>query len=777
MASISTTGLVSGIDINSLVTQVVAAAKGPVLTWQTRQAVYQQQIGALSDFSTRLGTLYAVSSSVNNPANFNVLTTDVTKTPSGNSLLTASADATAITGSYAVTVQQLAQADKRASAGFVDQNTTAVAAGNGTFKWRVGNSGTEYSATVNSTTTLQGLRDAINAAGGSVTATIINNGSSSNPYRLVLTSNATGADNTITVTQNDTTLDFTNKKVGSAYASTTNSFSGTVTSNAGNNYTGTTNKAFLVQAVSGGAPDTATYKYSVDGGITWLGYGGQAFNASALANTAGAGIVASSGLSAIDGAGTANEGVQIGFGATGTLAIGDKFSVDVYNPELQQAQNAVVKIDNTTYTSTSNTITNAIQGVTLNLTQADASNPVTLSVSADPGGLVDKIKNFVNAYNDVMTALNGQLSYDPKAQRPSLFADASLLSVQTLLRNVVTGTIPGLSGNIRNLSQIGITSDAHTGQLSVNSAKLASAISTDPNGIRRLFLGIGTPTNGAVAFTGLSAKTAPGTYGIAINVAPQKATIGGSTDATLQDLSSNGLTSDETLSFTYSNNNTASTPTISSFSATLTAGSRINDIVNALNSTFATQKAGLSASNDGGKLKITSSDYGKDIAFTVVSNQAGATQTGIGTTVRSAEGVDVAGTINGHSATGKGNVLTSSSGFAEDGLSVSTTATTPGLYGTISVSRGVGDRLNASLDAFTNATTGIFVSKTNQWQKSIDTIQDTISKINDRATQEGNRLRDQLVQLESTLGQLQSTGSFLSTQLAKLPSFAPIRQG
>src|SRR5581483_213145 len=740
----------------------VNAAKQPVLTWQSRDAVYQQQIATLSDFSSKVGTLFAVSSSVNNPANFNVLTTDVTKTPAGNSLLTASADATATAGSYAITVQQLAQADKLASAGFVDSNTTAVASGDGTFKWKVGNSGTEYSVTVNSTTTLQGLRDAINAAAGSATATIINNGSASNPYRLVLTGNVKGADNTITVTHNDTTLDFTNKRIGAAYASTINSFSGTVTSNAGPAYTGTTNKTYLVQAVSGGAPDTATYKYSVDGGITWLGYGGAAFNASALATTAGAGIVASSGLTAIDGAGTANEGVQIGFGATGTIAIGDKFYVDVYNPQLQQAQDAVIKIDNTTYTSTSNTIGNVIQGVTLNLTQADTSNPVTLRVSADSTSLVAKIKNFVNAYNDVMKALNDQLSYDPKAQKPALFADASLRSVQTLLRSVVTGTIPGLTGSTRNLAQIGVTSDAHTGQLAVDSSKLSAAISNDPNGIRRLFLGIGTPTSAAIGFVGLSAKTSPGTYGVAINVAPQKATVGGSADATLQDLSSDGLTSDETLSFTYSTDNTATTPSITSFSTTLTAGSRINDIVNALNSAFATNKVGLSASNDAGKLKITSADYGKDIAFTVISNLAGATQTGIGTTVRLASGVDVSGTINGHTATGKGNVLTSSSGFAEDGLSINTTAVTTGLFGTVSVSRGIGDRLNASLDAFTNSTTGIFVSKTNQWQKNIATIEDTISKINDRANQEGDRLRAQLVQLESTLAQLQSTSSYLS---------------
>src|SRR5207237_6988287 len=91
--------------------------------------------------------------------------------------------------------------------GFVDQNTTAVASGNGTFKFKVGNSGTQYSVAVSSSTTLQALRDAINSSGGSVTATIVNDGTGSNPYRLVLTAKDSGSANTITLTNNDTNLE------------------------------------------------------------------------------------------------------------------------------------------------------------------------------------------------------------------------------------------------------------------------------------------------------------------------------------------------------------------------------------------------------------------------------------------------------------------------------------------------------------------------------------------------------------------------------------------
>jgi flagellar hook-associated protein 2 len=771
---ISSSGLVSGINIDSIISQIQDAQRRPILTLQSRQATFQKQSAAVLSVSSKLSTLLAVATSVNNPANFNTRTAGVTKTAAGLSLVTATADGSATPGSYSLTVKQVAQAHKKASQGFVDLSTTAVASGDGTLKFKVGSSGTESSVTVSASTTLQGLRDAINAAGGSVTASIINDGTGSNPFRLVLTANASGSTNTITITNNDTTLDFTNKKVEAAFAATTNSFAGTVSSNAGNNYTGTTNKTFLVKIVSGGAAGAATYKYSTDGGITYLGANGAAYTGSNAITTQGA---LTNYIDSAVASNSTNEGVQLAFGS-GTLAADDTFTVDVFNPTLQSAQDAVVQIDNSTVTKASNTITDAIQGVTLTLVQADTSNAVTLSVSTDSDGLSEKIKNFAEAYNDVNAFLAEQFTFDPKIKKAgALLADSTVRALQVLLKNIVSGSVPGLTSGKTNLSQIGVTSDSKTGTLKVNASTLSAAISADPEGVKRLFLGIGTPTNSTIAFGSLTAKTAAGTYGVAISAAPQKATLGGASDAAFQDLSSTGLTSAEVLSFTFSGNYTATSPTTTSFAVTLTAGSKINDIVSALNSAFATQKAGLSASNDSGRVKLTSSDYGKDIRFTVVSDQAGTTQTGIGSVGLAAQGADIAGTINDHSATGKGNVLTSNSGFAEDGLSISTTATTTGLVGTIAVSRGVGDRLSATLDAYSNPTSGIFTAKATGLQGSITRISGDITKINDRIVKEGDRLRAQLVRLEGVLGQFQATSNFLNNVLSKLPNIGSSSRG
>ncbi|MDH4187950.1 MAG: hypothetical protein OEV08_13230, partial [Nitrospira sp.] len=248
--AISSTGLASGINFDQLIQQVQDSQRRPVTLLQARQATYQKEMSAVLSVSTKLSTLLAVASSINNPVNFNTNTITAGTTTAGAKLVSAAADSTAVTGSYEVSVKQLAKASKLAAAGFIDQNTTAVANADGTLKFKVGNSGTEYSVAVTSSTTLQGLRDAINGSGGNVTATILNDGTGSNPYRLVLTSNVGGVANSVNITNNDTALDFTNKKVEAAYAMSGNSFAGTVTSNAGNNYTGTTSKTFLIETVA-----------------------------------------------------------------------------------------------------------------------------------------------------------------------------------------------------------------------------------------------------------------------------------------------------------------------------------------------------------------------------------------------------------------------------------------------------------------------------------------------------------------------------------------------
>lgn len=872
---IASSGLISGINSDQLISQLMQLESAPIKIIQTKQKDYQLKIASFLDISSKLSSFKSALDALNSSSKFNVKNASVTKSPDGDDLLTVSASSSAGAGSHSIKVSQLASASTKASQGWADQNTTAISSSSGSFKFKVGAGGAETSISVSTTMTLQGLRDAINSiSSDGVTASIINDGTGSNPYRLVLTADNTGSSNTVYITSNVTDLDFTNKKIEDAYAVTTNTYSGNIVSNSGNNYTGTTNKTFLAEISTAGATGTAKYKYSTDGGITWASsgteystgytivadsndkivfndgvdhtitltaqatpYSGESLaleietrmeaasagadytvtynsttgkfsilNKDVITNPASITLKWSNGATTaegilgfantaditinkgetntsdtlsglyIDGAAVSNitnEGVKLLLTASGTFAVGDRFTVDVFNPEMQTAKDAVITLDNATITKSSNTITDALQGVTMNLLKTDTS-AVTLTVSSDTSTAKSSINSFVEAYNTIMKAINDQLTYNTSTKKKNpLLGDATLLEIRRKIANTVTGTVPGLSSSgYTNLSQIGITSDSTTGKLALDDTKLSAALSADPTAVSKLFIGTATATNAAVSYVSKTSKTKAGTYSISVSTAPEKANLGGTDDSAAINLSSNGLTAEETLTFMYAKDYTETTPDYTAFNVTLAAGSKINTIVNELNSSFATNEVGLSASNDNGKLEITSTDYGADIWFQATTNRAG---DGLATwqiwnsiATRYDAGVDIVGYINNHKAEGLGNILTATSGFDEDGLKISIDSNLTGGFGTIAISSGISDRLSSSMATYTDSTSGLIIKKTDSIQKTIDNLTAQQKRIEDRLTEKQKRLQGQFARLEVLLAKYNSTSQYLTGQLEGL---------
>jgi flagellar hook-associated protein 2 len=863
MAGISSTGLISGLNTDQLITQLMTIARQPEKILQQRQTDYKAKMAAVLDLQTKLASFKSSLDALNSPANFNTKSVSVSKTTGGNQLLTASASSSASLGTYTVEVDQLAKAGVVASQGWADRNTTAIAAGAGSFSYKVGSSGAVTTISVNQNMTLQGLRDAINRPGSGVNASIVKNGSGANPYRLALTATSAGSDNTVEITQNDTNLDFKNKQIGTAYAYTSNNYSGNVHANSGAYYTGADNKTFMAKVTSAGTTtgalgSRAKYAYSTDGGLTWsseitVGTGGAdttadividstnktlykdgapitlsegtytgsglatelqsklgggyavsydggtrkftitnstgsavTFNWSNTGSTA-AGVlgfdtvdatVAAAGTNAsnfdagmfIDGgklANSVNGRVKLDFGTTGTLVVGDRFSIDVFNPEMQRAQDAVIKVGNSTIVKNSNTITDAIEGVTLNLASADPSSPVSLTISGNTSDAKASIKEFVDAYNTMADFLNTQLSYDPSAKTANpLLGDSTLLEIRSKIARIVTGSIPGLgTSSYTNLSQVGITSNSKTGKVTLDESKVAAALAANPDSVAKLFIGTATATNQAVSFVSKTAKTQTGTYSVYINTAPQKATLLGG-----QTIDAAGISANETLTFRSSEDKTEGSPIYNSFSVSLSAGAGVNSIVNSLNSAFATHKAGLTASNEGGKIRITSTSYGADQYVRITSDKGNvAGQVGFNADGTSeSTGVDIVGTINGHAAKGVGNELTSNSGLAEDGLTITVDSTQIGGFGTVAISSGIADKLPASLATYTDASRGVLKSKEDSLQKSADAIDSQIQRMEDRFTKEEQNLKDRFTRLETLLQQYNATSQYLATQLGTL---------
>jgi len=429
ISGVSTSGLISGLDVSDLVSKMIEIERRPATLLELRQNDYQLEIAAVLSLSSKLSSYKSSLNNLNYQSTFNTKSASVTQSSSGEDLLSVSASNTAVAGNYSIKVNQLAASSKKASDGFVDENLTAVASVAGSFSFKVGLSGAVTTIGVNDSMTLEGLRDAINTADGGITASIINDGTGSNPYRLILNANDSGSSNTLYITENDTSLDFSSKQIESGYAYTDNSYSGTFAS--AGTYSGTTNKTFLVEVVSAGDSGTATYKYSVDGGITWLGYNGSAYDSTAGDDTDGGAITTGTAAQDIDGSGTNHEGVQASFTAGSTLAVGDRFSIDVFNPEMQEAKDAVIQIDNATIVKNTNKITDAIPGITMDLLKADTSSTLTLSVTTSSSSAKDNIEKFVESYNGLFEFINEQLSYDPETGEANpLLGDPTLLEIR-----------------------------------------------------------------------------------------------------------------------------------------------------------------------------------------------------------------------------------------------------------------------------------------------------------------------------------------------------------
>jgi len=192
MSTISSLGIGSGLDLNSLVDQLLAAERKPrEQRFNLREAGLQAQISA---FGTLRGSLSELETATGKLAG---LREGRTVTSSDDVRLGSTATGAAASGRYRVEVENLAAAQSLASVAF-DSATEAV--GTGTLTLKVGERDAVNININAGNDSLSGVRDAINEANAGVGASIVNDGTGA---RLVLTANSTGAASTIALTVAD----------------------------------------------------------------------------------------------------------------------------------------------------------------------------------------------------------------------------------------------------------------------------------------------------------------------------------------------------------------------------------------------------------------------------------------------------------------------------------------------------------------------------------------------------------------------------------------------
>jgi len=151
-----------------------------------------------------------------------------------------------------------------------------------------------------------------------------------------------------------------------------------------------------------------------------------------------------------------------------------------------QAQNAIVNVYGEDAERSSNTITDLLPGVTLNLKNADANVTITLTVNRDVDTIVGNIKNFFDQINDVFEYINNQYVYaEGDESAPPLMGDSTLSLLQSDLRNKLSSGVTWNS-TTHYLFEIGISVDEN-GIYSVDEDTLRDAIVNNFDTVRNLF--------------------------------------------------------------------------------------------------------------------------------------------------------------------------------------------------------------------------------------------------------------------------------------------------
>lgn len=538
------TGLASNIDTGALVAQLMQVEQRPLDLLKSQQLSVEQRKSVLAEITSRLSSLTSKFQSLTAASTLNtkLVTTDAASTTTAQATVVATSEAA--NSSFKIWVDQLATTTKNQSPLAMGQAISASAtlanAGFGltptTGTFTINNK----TITIDDTTVLSDGTDAVGAntiiakirdSGAGVTASLVND-ADGRLNKLQLTS----ASNIQLGSGADTSNFLTAAKVLSA----SSTFDGSNYNTVSTGNLGVTQAAKILNnaRLTGLDPSAGSFKLNgveidYDPAVDTLNAVINRINASAAGVTASYDSVTDKLQLTNNSTGSiqiAMEATSPASGnflqATGMLDAGGSVTATVTT-----GQNALYRIDNVAngaqQSSTSNTISGVISGVTLTLKNQSAT-PMSVNITQDTAATVSAVKDFVQTYNSAMSFLRSQTSYDPETKISGPFSGDSLIrNIEGQLKNILTGTADGLTGNYTKLADIGVSFGkagseiGATKDLVLDESKLTAALQDNSYAVRQVFNALSQTTTltagGTGSLTGVSGNPTAresGTYQI-----------------------------------------------------------------------------------------------------------------------------------------------------------------------------------------------------------------------------------------------------------------------
>ncbi len=772
MPLFSVGGLSSGIDTQSIIDKIIEFESRPIQNLNAQIDKTQSILTSFKALEARLLAIKVDLARLTRRREFDVKATSV----SDDTVINASASSRTPAGTFVLTVQQLAQSHQVASQGYVDIDTTEI--GTGTFSVTVGDHSKVEIAINEDNNNLEGLANAINELVDGASATIINTGDPATPYRLLITAEDTGSSERIVI---DTDLSGGTAPIfGSIAPVIPGAKTGTSTVSSSGTYTGDSNGTLTFTVESGGTIgiDNITVSYT-DG-----------------ADLSGSFTIPSSYTAGDDI--DVYAGLKLSF-TEGTLDTNDTFSVDVTTTTVQAPLDAKYALGSgesaISIVNSSNTVTSLVEGLTIDLLKV-SSDPVTITIKNDLDTIKDNISSFVDQYNTFVSFMDEMLYFDAETGvAGNLLSSRTAIDIYNSLQHTLSGTVEGLGGTLDHLVEAGIrlTSD---GTLRIDDSELNKILEGDLEAVKQLFAIYGESTDSNIKFLNASSATVayrmntPYENGYAVNItrAAERARLLG--DQITAPSQSSPLVIDSSNDRLKIQVDSSTSEEIVIQHGTYTSGDDLAvQIQRQLNNDEGLSNAGIVVQfiDEGGgvgRFEFTSKSYGSGSEVFILGTSGSALYDDIGLSVGDVDvGVDVAGTINGESATGIGQILTGDDGNEyTDGLQLLVTITPDQLasqgedQGYVKVTKGAAQRISELIETLTDTESGKLSLKQEALGDTIETYEDEISVIEARIEKKRERLLREFMLMESMIGELNSLSSMIAYGLQNIQTYSSAYQ-
>lgn len=472
-------GLITGIDSNALIRQIIQLERQPIVRLEQRIAALENQQEGLQSLRTVLQTLR------NRMFDFrsSSISTQFSATSSNTAVLSAEAGSSAAAGSFNVDVLQLATATTAQSSARIGSPINAGAALDAS---GIGNAVTAGTFTINGVQinvdpTTQSLNDiigAINGSGAGVTASYDNVSDT-----VTIANSAPGNTSFINFGASGDTSNFLTA-IGVAGATQVPDANGSTASTSVRPL-GTVNPGDTLNAVNfaGGAVTGGTF--NINGvAITVDPATDSLSSVISRINSSGAGVTAS-----FDSTTDSIRVVSRNLGSpTISFASGTSNFLDVANltTATQTAgQNAQFTIDGgPVQTRNSNTVSDAVPGVSLTLLSVGQTS---VTVGQDTESILEDVRGFVEEFNAAVSEI-----LELTGSEGALANDISIRSLQNFLRTNIFQSVSGITGDFNSLVNVGFSSGATFDpaapfQLSLDEAKFLEAIESNVENVNTLF--------------------------------------------------------------------------------------------------------------------------------------------------------------------------------------------------------------------------------------------------------------------------------------------------